>query len=360
MVLGPAWTRGEIERPAGTKNMGSWTAAVYTPEQQARLGVDEQGNTTFGQIEMPMELHEDLAVLEEIHLKKTGKTKKVVDIRKHGLNYVAGYLPGGNDLVSEEMTLDEAAKLCRENADDIIGITWHGEPNPRGPVNVFIKNKSCKLEVSGGSDSGWHCLVAVPVLYGRPSPDAIASAERGELILAGCGMVMDAPHYDPTSAGEVDLSGPPPPMLELVTEKHVLRTSRAPTAPKKELPMAMMDPPMIHRHEELPMAVMMEPMICGGVSRSTVDAEKCAQTKAGIEFNFKRELAIYDPVDQLKQVVAGTMYYWKVFVGDDPHGPFIFVKAVQKLPCNLNPGEDPLQILGVVKGKQEGDALAYF
>ncbi|CAE7241634.1 unnamed protein product, partial [Symbiodinium necroappetens] len=27
-----------MEKPAGTKDMGSWTAAVYTPEQQARLG----------------------------------------------------------------------------------------------------------------------------------------------------------------------------------------------------------------------------------------------------------------------------------------------------------------------------------
>jgi len=43
MVVGPAWTRGEIEKPAGEKNMGTWTAGVYTPEQQARLGVDEQG-----------------------------------------------------------------------------------------------------------------------------------------------------------------------------------------------------------------------------------------------------------------------------------------------------------------------------
>lgn len=41
--VGPAWTRGEIERPAGEKNMGTWTAAVYTEEQQARLGVDEMG-----------------------------------------------------------------------------------------------------------------------------------------------------------------------------------------------------------------------------------------------------------------------------------------------------------------------------
>jgi hypothetical protein len=43
-ISGPAWTRGEIERPEGTKDMGTWTAAVYTAEQQARLGVDEQGN----------------------------------------------------------------------------------------------------------------------------------------------------------------------------------------------------------------------------------------------------------------------------------------------------------------------------
>jgi hypothetical protein len=42
-ALGPAWTRGEIEAPLGEKSMGSWTAAVYTSEQQARLGVDEEG-----------------------------------------------------------------------------------------------------------------------------------------------------------------------------------------------------------------------------------------------------------------------------------------------------------------------------
>merc|ERR1712216_408851 len=44
MVVGPAWTRGEIEAPKGEKNMGTWTAACYTAEQQARLGVDEAGN----------------------------------------------------------------------------------------------------------------------------------------------------------------------------------------------------------------------------------------------------------------------------------------------------------------------------
>lgn len=42
-LVGPAWTRGEAEKPAGEKNMGTWTASVYTEEQQARLGVDEMG-----------------------------------------------------------------------------------------------------------------------------------------------------------------------------------------------------------------------------------------------------------------------------------------------------------------------------
>ena len=46
--LGPAWTRGEMERPAGQRNMGTWTAAVYTAEQQRRLGVDEMGRPSAG------------------------------------------------------------------------------------------------------------------------------------------------------------------------------------------------------------------------------------------------------------------------------------------------------------------------
>ena len=41
--IGPAWTRGEMEPPAGEKSMGSSIAAVYTPEQQARLNVTEYG-----------------------------------------------------------------------------------------------------------------------------------------------------------------------------------------------------------------------------------------------------------------------------------------------------------------------------
>ena len=32
-----------MEPPAGTKDMGDYTRRVFTPEQQARLGVDEDG-----------------------------------------------------------------------------------------------------------------------------------------------------------------------------------------------------------------------------------------------------------------------------------------------------------------------------
>jgi hypoxanthine phosphoribosyltransferase len=41
--LGPAWTRGEMERPLGEEERDGCTFGVYTPEQQARLGVDKYG-----------------------------------------------------------------------------------------------------------------------------------------------------------------------------------------------------------------------------------------------------------------------------------------------------------------------------
>lgn len=43
-ALPPAWLTGDIEKPAGEKNHGSYTTLVYTEEQQQRLGVDEFGN----------------------------------------------------------------------------------------------------------------------------------------------------------------------------------------------------------------------------------------------------------------------------------------------------------------------------
>ena len=43
-AAGPAWARGELEPPQGAKRtVSGFAAAVYTPEQQERLGVDEAG-----------------------------------------------------------------------------------------------------------------------------------------------------------------------------------------------------------------------------------------------------------------------------------------------------------------------------
>jgi len=43
-AIGPRWTwDSTMEKPAGEKNMGSFTQAVYTKEQQKRLGVDMNG-----------------------------------------------------------------------------------------------------------------------------------------------------------------------------------------------------------------------------------------------------------------------------------------------------------------------------
>ena len=39
----PAWTTGDMEPPAGSRDMGGWTMKVYTAQQQKRLGIDAEG-----------------------------------------------------------------------------------------------------------------------------------------------------------------------------------------------------------------------------------------------------------------------------------------------------------------------------
>ena len=49
-AIGPRWTWDKsMEKPAGKKDMGGWVARVYTPEQMARLGVDEEGNPSYSE-----------------------------------------------------------------------------------------------------------------------------------------------------------------------------------------------------------------------------------------------------------------------------------------------------------------------
>jgi hypothetical protein len=67
-TLGPAWTRNEIEKPQGEKDMGTWIGLYYTEEQQCRLGVDEEGNK--------LSLEEKIKIIvEKIHKKILKKIK---------------------------------------------------------------------------------------------------------------------------------------------------------------------------------------------------------------------------------------------------------------------------------------------
>ena len=103
------------------------------------------------------------------------------------------------------------------------------------------------------------------------------------------------------------------------------------------------------------------PVICGGAAAPIpVDEEKAQQLKKNVEFFLKRDLKTYEPKEQLTQVVVGTMNFFKIYVGDDAAGPYIWVKAFEPLQCNLGPGEDPLQMQGLSQSKQEDEQLAFF
>lgn len=58
----PAWITGHVEAPAGEKDMGGWTMAVYSSEQQTRLGVDEEGKKIVDNKEMS-----EIPSLDPIH-----------------------------------------------------------------------------------------------------------------------------------------------------------------------------------------------------------------------------------------------------------------------------------------------------
>eukprot|EP00931_Biecheleriopsis_adriatica_P089456 TRINITY_DN6357_c1_g1_i1.p1 TRINITY_DN6357_c1_g1~~TRINITY_DN6357_c1_g1_i1.p1 ORF type:complete len:367 (-),score=103.50 TRINITY_DN6357_c1_g1_i1:191-1291(-) len=107
MVIGPAWTRGEIEKPAGTVNMGSWTKLVYTDEQQQRLGVDEAGKKVQPQ-PLPSAQPDDLPPISPGFAKALlGSDKLVADQCKQ---YFKKY-DANQDKVLE---LDEIQVMCHD------------------------------------------------------------------------------------------------------------------------------------------------------------------------------------------------------------------------------------------------------
>jgi hypothetical protein len=56
-ALPPTWITSDIEAPACEKDMGSWTASVFCPEQMDRLSVNELGEPTDSSVpETPSDL----------------------------------------------------------------------------------------------------------------------------------------------------------------------------------------------------------------------------------------------------------------------------------------------------------------
>jgi hypothetical protein len=125
-VIGPAWTRGEIEKPGGLRDMGGWTANYYTTEQQNRLGVDENGNPTgFGE---GAGLWRDLGV--------TPAPGEGVDLEGNKLDIPksCGVVIGGNcDAFDKWKT---ANKRCMDVGGDVVenssAVGSLGEVNPYG------------------------------------------------------------------------------------------------------------------------------------------------------------------------------------------------------------------------------------
>jgi hypothetical protein len=47
-MIGPAWTyNSSLPKPAGTQNMGTWTKAVYTPEQLKTMTKEQKDLISF-------------------------------------------------------------------------------------------------------------------------------------------------------------------------------------------------------------------------------------------------------------------------------------------------------------------------
>jgi len=66
-LAGPAWTRGEVEPPQGARRTVCYAAAVYTPAQQARLGLDTAPCKTVSAPPQPRRFWEAQVQLRTAH-----------------------------------------------------------------------------------------------------------------------------------------------------------------------------------------------------------------------------------------------------------------------------------------------------
>ncbi len=73
-VIGPAWTRAGIEKPAGERDMGGWSSAFYTSEQQQRLHVDEHGAPRSSATALPLPASQSGSFFNSVWLRTAAST----------------------------------------------------------------------------------------------------------------------------------------------------------------------------------------------------------------------------------------------------------------------------------------------
>merc|ERR1719499_2755220 len=139
--IGPAWTYDDsVEQPAGTKDMGGWTAAVYTEEQQERLGVDELGVST-----------ENTADMNGVKMMDTNKAEQEIEnsnllagLRSSLLNRWAGPIAlapgpvmlGANGHGLPPTTTEKAASSLRLGRSGSIGPRWTFDNSVEKPAGT--------------------------------------------------------------------------------------------------------------------------------------------------------------------------------------------------------------------------------
>lgn len=118
-ALPPPWVTGDMEAPAGEKNTGSSVRAVFTKEQQARLGVDEYGNKVNDAKKTSEGGYKDSAKLDyskianEIH--HNLKQVKLTPIKKRERTMFEDEIMQLLKLPKKEFVAQMKKKLCKED-----------------------------------------------------------------------------------------------------------------------------------------------------------------------------------------------------------------------------------------------------
>ena len=149
----PAWTRGELEPPAGEEDMETWKAATYTTEQQKRLGVDKYGEqqkqqtrrrrkSSSGAREGSSKEEEE----EDGDGVNTGPEQPGPVQRREGRqrrwSVGNGPLPAPIQPASDEAVLevdDVVAVIQYASEDDLLDVDGPAEPEPASEVEARTK-----------------------------------------------------------------------------------------------------------------------------------------------------------------------------------------------------------------------------